>query len=179
MDVTTEYQDKARDIAAMFRDSFTVSEGPEAGQQIAALVAEMLGTVSAQDMHVFSAMEGAEVRASILFTRMRYPEDTRTVFILSPVAVAPDQQGKGVGQRLITHGLAALRESGVDIVLTYGDIAFYSKVGFTQITTEDAQPPLPLQHPHGWLGQALADTGFAPLQGPSECVPPLGDPDYW
>ncbi|MBT8411700.1 MAG: GNAT family N-acetyltransferase, partial [Octadecabacter sp.] len=107
------------------------------------------------------------------------PQDNRTVFILAPVAVATAHQGFGLGQRLIAHGLETLRKDGVDVVLTYGDVNFYSKVGFALITETEAQPPLPLQYPQGWLGQMLSDTGFTPLVGPSRCVAPLNHPDHW
>lgn len=119
------------------------------------------------------------VLASIIFTRMTYPDDNRTVFILAPVAVSTGQQGKGLGQRLISHALQALRYNGVDVALTYGDVNFYSKVGFAQITVSDAQPPLPLQYPEGWLGQTLTGKPLTPLTGPSRCVGPLNDPEHW
>jgi putative acetyltransferase len=101
------------------------------------------------------------------------------VFILSPVAVATAQQGNELGQRLINHALEALLDRGVDVALTYGDINFYSKVGFAHITEADAQPPLPLQYPEGWLGQTLKAGPFVPLKGPSRCVVPLHDPIHW
>ena len=82
MEFMTEYKDKADDIIAMFSDTFTTSEGPEAGGLIKDLVADMLFSLTAEDMHVFSAVENAVVLASIIFTRMTYPDDDRTVFIL-------------------------------------------------------------------------------------------------
>ncbi len=179
MEITTEYKDKADDIIEMFSDTFTASEGPEAGGLIKDLVADMLSSLAATDMHVFSAIENTVVLASIIFTRMDYPDDDRTVFILAPVAVSTSQQGKGLGQRLISHALGTLRDSGVDVALTYGDIKFYSKVGFAQITVSDAQPPQPLQYPEGWLGQSLTGKTLVPLTGPSRCVGPLDDPEHW
>ncbi|WP_143093039.1 GNAT family N-acetyltransferase [Celeribacter neptunius] len=72
---------------------------------------------------------------------MTYADDTRTVFILAPVAVATAQQGKGLGQRLISHALQALLDREVDVALTYGDINFYSKVGFAHITKPTRNHP--------------------------------------
>ncbi|APO86600.1 GNAT family N-acetyltransferase [Marivivens sp. JLT3646] len=179
MEFTTEYSNKADAIISMFFHTFAVSEGDEAGTLIKALVTDMLTSLASDDIHVFSAIENGEVLASIIFTRMTYADDTRTVFILAPVAVATAQQGKGLGQRLINHALQTLLDGGVDVVLTYGDINFYSKVGFTHITEADAQPPLPLQYPEGWLGQTLEKGPFLPLKGPSKCVGPLDDPNHW
>ncbi|MEM8977718.1 MAG: N-acetyltransferase [Pseudomonadota bacterium] len=179
MEITTEYTDKTNAITAMFLDTFTASEGSEAGEMIKALVADMLSSLTPSDMHLLSAVENEEVLASIILTRMVYFDDDRTVFILAPVAVATAQQGKGLGRRLINHALQALRDRGVDVVLTYGDINFYSRVGFAHITETDAQPPLPLQYPEGWLGQTLKAGPFLPLKGPSKCVAPLDDPGHW
>ncbi len=179
MEFATDYVDKADAIIAMFFDTFAASEGPEAGTLIKALVADMLTSLASDDLHVFTAIENGEVLASIIFTRMTYADDNRTVFILAPVAVATAQQGKGLGQRLIKHALQALQDLGVDVALTYGDINFYSKVGFARITEADAQPPLPLQYPEGWLGQTLEPGTFLPLRGPSRCVGPLDDPNHW
>lgn len=179
MTFTTDYKDKTDDIIAMFAETFAQSEGAEEGQLIKDLVSGMLTTLTAHDMRVFSEVEDGTVLGSIIFTRLTYEQDTRTVFILSPVAIATGQQGKGLGQRLIQHGLQALHSDGVDIALTYGDINFYGKVGFGLITEADAQAPLPLQYPEGWLGQSLSDAPFEPLQGPSRCVAPLHDPNLW
>ncbi len=179
MEITTEYNEITDDIISMFLDTFSASEGPKAGGLIKALVTEMLSSLTTNDMLVFSAVENGDVLASIIFTRMTYPEDDRTVFILAPVAVSTDRQGKGLGQRLIGHALQALRDSGVDVALTYGENNFYSKVGFAHITEADAQPPLPLQYPEGWLGQSLTADQFTPLKGTSRCVGPLDNPNHW
>ena len=46
MEFTTEYTDKADAIIAMFFDTFTASEGSEAGEQIRALVTDMLTSLT-------------------------------------------------------------------------------------------------------------------------------------
>lgn len=179
MEFTTDYKDRSGDIIAMFHQTFTASEGFQSGQIIKELVADMLGSLGDPDMHVFSVVEDGAILASILFTRLRFDQDARTVFLLAPVAVATAHQAKGIGQELIAHGLENLRESGVDVVLTYGDINFYAKVGFSHITEAEARAPLPLQYPEGWLGQSLAGAQFVPLVGPSRCVAPLNNPAHW
>jgi predicted N-acetyltransferase YhbS len=93
--------------------------------------------------------------------------------------VATDHQGKGIGQGLLSHGLAALRRAGVDIVMTYGDPSYYAKVGFMPVSEADAAAPYKLNQPEGWLGQSLTDHPMTPLKGPSRCVAALNDPVYW
>jgi len=179
MQFTTNYKDKPQDIIAMFAETFTQSEGADAGQLIKGLVSDMLASLTADDMRVFSAVEDGTLLGSIIFTRLTYDQDTRTVFILSPVAISPSQQGKGLGQQLIQHGLQALHAGGVDIVVTYGDINFYGRAGFGLISEAEAPAPQPLQYPEGWLGQSLSGDRFGPLKGPARCVAPLADPDLW
>ena len=179
MHFTTEYKSKSGDIIRMFDHTFSASEGPREGQVIKELVTDMLGSLNDGEMHVFSAVEAGTILGSIIFTHLTYDQDDRTVFLLAPVAVSTGHQAKGLGQRLITYGLETLRENGVDVALTYGDVNFYSKVGFSHITEADAQAPFPLQYPEGWLGQTLTDTPFAPLAGPSRCVAPLKNPIHW
>ncbi|MEO0665520.1 MAG: N-acetyltransferase [Pseudomonadota bacterium] len=179
MDVTTDYAGMKARIIDMFLRTFTQSEGEDAGVEIRDLVAEMLASLEGDDLRVFSAVAGEEILASIFFTPVTFPEDPRSVYILSPVAVAPEHQGKGLGQRLIRHALGALRDVGVDIALTYGDINFYSKVGFSQISEAQARAPQPLSYPEGWLGQSLTAQPFTPLAGLSRCVGPLDNPAHW
>jgi putative acetyltransferase len=179
MDFIQGHASRASDIVALFEATFTASEGAEEGAVIGNLVREMFADVPEVEIAVFSAVDDGRLVGAVVFTAMDYPQDGRRVMILSPMAVATDRQGEGIGQRLIRHGLDDLRARGVDVVLTYGDPAFYSRVGFAVITEEDARPPVPLQYPEGWLGQVLAGGAFVPLIGPSRCVAPLARPEYW
>jgi putative acetyltransferase len=179
MQIATAYADRHDEITALFRASFAASEGPDEGAAIAALVGRLLGSLSGDDLRVFLAQDAGSLCGAVLFTPLVYPEDPRRVVLLSPMAVAPDRQGQGIGQALLRHALAALRDSGVQVALTYGDIAFYGRVGFACIPQDTARPPLPLSMPHGWLGQALDGGALAPLRGHSRCVAAFDDPALW
>ncbi len=179
MNFANTFRERIGEITALFQSTFKHSEGEAEGRLIGNLVQDLLSNTAETDILVFSALEAESIVGSIAFTRMAYPEDSRTVFLLSPVAVATSHQGRGVGKEPIRHGLNALRAQGVDVVLTYGDINFYAKVGFAQITEEVAKAPLPLQYPQGWLGQSLKAPALEPLIGPGFCVEALNDPAYW
>ena len=114
-----------------------------------------------------------------MVSRLRYPEDPRTVFIVSPVAVATGHQRRGIGQALLRHGLAELARAGVDVAVTYGDPAYYGQVGFKGVTADDAAPPHPLSQPVGWIARSLTDQPLGRLKGPSQTVPALDTPAYW
>ena len=101
------------------------------------------------------------------------------MFLLSPLAVATARQGFGIGQELLGQALEALRSDGVDVVATYGDPAFYGKVGFEPVSEDRARAPLPLSQPIGWIGQSLSGGQLTPLKGPGTCVAALNDPALW
>lgn len=179
MDFTSDTTDRTGEIAALVENTFTASDGPGEGALIGSLARAMLSEVAAGDLEAALAVEDGAVIGAVLFTRLVYPAEARTAFILSPAAVAPARQGAGIGQRLIRYGLDRLRGRGVDIVLTYGDPLFYGRVGFRPVPVEEVPAPLPLSYPHGWLGQSLTEAPLGRLAGPCHCVAPLDHPDYW
>lgn len=124
------------------------------------------------DLFGFIALDGKDVVACIFFTRLKF-ETGINAFILSPVAVATKEQGKGVGQKRIKFGIERLRKAGVELVFTYGDISFYSKVGFKYIIEDVVKAPLNLTYPDGWLAQLLVSNDIQPIPGDSICVEAL------
>jgi predicted N-acetyltransferase YhbS len=179
MDYSIEYQTQADAIVELFTATFTDSEGAEEGALIGALARRLITETPTEDLRVFTAWEDGALLGGIFFTRLTYMGDPRTVFMMAPVAVATAHQGKGIGQRLIAHGLDALRQEGVDIVVTYGDPGFYGRVGFASVPEADLPAPHPLGQPEGWIAQPLAQTPISPLRGPARCVEAFNDPALW
>ncbi|MCU4652973.1 N-acetyltransferase [Roseibacterium sp. SDUM158016] len=179
MDYSADYETKADAIADLCASSFTASEGVEEGALIGALARRLITETPAEDLRVFTAWENGALLGGIFFTRLTYEGDPRTVFMMAPVAVATERQGQGIGQRLIAHGLDALRQEGVDIAVTYGDPAFYGRVGFNSVSEADLPAPQPLQQPQGWIAQSLTDAPLTPLRGPARCVAAFDDPALW
>ncbi|MGB0411514.1 MAG: GNAT family N-acetyltransferase [Pikeienuella sp.] len=166
-------------IADLFSAVFTASEGNEAGLQIGDLVRELLSCDGDDDVITWSAVDGGDLLACIMLSRLTYPEDGRTVFMLSPVAVKTNRQRAGIGQKLIIRGIDDLRAKNVDFVVTYGDPAYYCKTGFLPISEDFAKAPHRLNQPEGWLGQALTAVKASPIKGPSLCVSPFNRPELW
>lgn len=166
------------EICSVFKTSFTASEGAEEGEAIASLVTSLLDQADADETLVHVAhLEGRCVGA-ILWSWLVYPSGAR-IRLLSPVAVHPDVQGQGVGQALIAYGLDQLRAQGVAGAVTYGDPAFYGKVGFAPITVDDVAAPYALSMPVGWLGQSLTDAPLSGLQEAPTPVPAFATPEMW
>lgn len=172
-------QGRTDTITELFNATFAASEGADEGDLVAGLARDLLTTTPDDDLRVFFVEDGGKPIGCIIFSRLRYTEDDRTVFLLSPVAVATAHQRKGVGQALLKHGLDALKAEDVNVVFTYGDPAYYGKVGFQPVTEGIAKAPCPLSMPHGWLAQTLDGRPLTPLQGGARCVPALNNPAYW
>jgi predicted N-acetyltransferase YhbS len=178
IDIRTHRSGDAPAIEDLVASVFTESDGEEEGARMDALVGELMAATAPDDLVGFVAVDGDEIIAAIFFSRMRFPEES-AVFLLSPVAVRTAYQGRGVGQAVIARGLQEMKERGVRTVVTYGDPAFYAKVGFEPVSQDTIPPPLDLSQPEGWLARSLTQDPIEPLPGPSSCVEAFGDPAYW
>jgi putative acetyltransferase len=177
--ITAGFSGREQALSGFYAATFTVSEGEEEGTLIGGLVRDLLLSTSGEDIRVFCVEENSQIIGAAIFTRLTYPDDSHIVFLLSPMAVAAERQRRGMGKALLRHALAALRAEGVQIAMTYGDPNFYGRVGFKSVTENQARAPLPLNLPHGWIGQSLTDEAMPTLQGPSICVPALNRSDVW
>lgn len=161
-------------FVAVFSSSYDEQEGALVGRLVKALI----GGTDSEHLYGFSAVDQRRIVGAILFSRLTFDRPLEA-FILAPVAVRGDHQGLGVGQALISHGLREMAREGVDFVVTYGDPAFYSKVGFRPISQDVVRPPHELSQPEGWLGQSLSDIALETVSGRCSCVKALDDPAYW
>jgi len=177
--VATGFVDREQELIDLFAATFTASEGADEGTLIGDLVRDLLAETPTEDNRVFCAEDEGHAIGAVIFTRLTYSEDPHVVFLLSPMAVAPERQRKGIGQALISQAFEALRSERIQIVITYGDPNFYGLVGFMPITQDHACSPLPLSLPHGWLGQSLTEEQMPVLNGPSTCVAALNRKNLW
>ncbi len=131
------------------------------------------------DLYVLPGGDGAPIGVVLVL-----PKGEKTAE-LKAVAVAPEQQGRGVGKQLLALVLDELRRWGVGRVIvgtgnsSIGQLAFYQKAGFRlwQVERDVFTPErgyAPDLQEHGiplrdmiWLDQALADGAEqSPATGP-------------
>lgn len=165
-------------IETLFISVFTRSEGKKEGALIGDLSRKLMTHTDQQDLYGFLATDKTQIVGAIFFSRLTVESEV-VVFILSPVAIHSDYQGMGIGQELINYGLWGMKRLGVRIVTTYGDPAFYSKVGFRPLSQDVIRPPFELSQPEGWLGQSLTGDPIQALPGCCSCVQALNNPAYW
>ena len=169
-------------LIQMFNDTFHDSEGADEGRAIGDLVRSLLLEMSDDEVNVFSfgLSDDDHAIGACVFSKLLFSAHPSSVWLLAPVAVATAHQGKGIGQAMIRSALESMQtDHGAEIVLTYGDPAFYGRVGFRAIREIDAPAPFPLRYPEGWLGQHLNKGSIGPWSGPCRCVSAFNDPQLW
>lgn len=126
-----------------------------AGDLACALVAEDAGTLA----------------GFIGFVPLRVsPDPGYPVWALAPLAVAPDQQRRGVGTALIAAGLARAEAEGVGFVNVLGDPAYYARFGFRADLAEGLAVPWAGSH---FMGLCLG--GVPPPRGEAKYPKAFGD----
>ena len=165
-------------VTRMFASVFAASEGGEEGALIGRLASGLSARADDPDIVCVGALEAGAIVGAIFFTRLVFADPVR-VYLLAPVAVSTAHQGKGVGQALIAYGLDEMKRRCAALVVTYGDPAYYSRVGFVPLAETVIKAPLELSMPHGWLGQSLTGGPIAAIDGRPVCVKEFDDPAYW
>lgn len=66
-----------------------------------------------------------------------------SIVMLSPLAVAPDRQRQGIGDRLVRTAVAAADGRGEPLVVVEGDPSYYGRFGFEPASRHGVVLPLP------------------------------------
>ena len=165
-------------LRTLYTNAFPAEESPLVGS----LAVDLLAEESTPQTLSLVWEEAGEVTGHICFSPVFLTEGALRVFILCPLAVHTTAQKKGIGSKLIRHGLDRLSDLAVDVVLVYGDPGYYGRFGFDAGLGEVFIPPYPIEHAFGWQGLALGQ-GAQAFQETKRyhcrCAPPLQKPDYW
>lgn len=102
------------------------------GRLVAGLVDGLRESLTTYDgLSLVAEVEGAVV-GHVLFTRslLDAPRRLVDVQVLSPLAVLPERQGRGIGSALVQRGLQILAERAVPVVFLEGSPGYYARLGF-------------------------------------------------
>jgi putative acetyltransferase len=102
------------------------------GAVVADLVDSLREIMTPADGLSLVAVHDGQVVGNVMFTRslLDAPRRLVDVQVLSPLAVMPEHQGRGVGSALVRQGLAVLAARAVPLVFLEGDPGYYSRFGF-------------------------------------------------
>ena len=178
MDFRTLDRDDKEEVACLFTSVFSSSEGVQEGRLIGSLASALAARTDNKEIICLGAIEYGSIIGAIFLTRLRFDEPVEA-YMLSPVAVSAAHQGQGIGQAMIRFGLQELKKRSAALVVTYGDPAFYAKVGFEALSEDVIQAPQPLSMPIGWLGQSLSGEVLPVLKSRPACVQEFDNPEYW
>lgn len=93
---------------------------------------DLLHAANAAPVSLVAAEEpGGQILGHVLFSPVDLADSSDLHLLgLAPVGVLPEQQGRGVGSRLIRAGLVACLAAGFDAVVVLGEPDYYSRFGF-------------------------------------------------
>jgi putative acetyltransferase len=167
------------EVIELFKQTFTDSESKNEGIIIGDLVKRFLENTPKKDIYVFLTMDNNKVVGGVIFTRLTFEKSKVNTWLLSPAAVATSMQGTGLGQALINYAHDFLKNEGIQQIVSYGDINFYSKVGYKVITEDIIPSPLKLTYPEGWIARTLGSKNLESIKGKSYCVEAINAPELW
>ncbi|WP_203301487.1 GNAT family N-acetyltransferase [Marinobacter sediminum] len=166
------------EIQTLFTQTFSASDGAAEGEQVGRLARRLMDDTEAEKVFGFVATERGNIIGCIFFTPLTFDSPINAC-LLSPVAVSTKHQSQGIGQQLIRFGIEQMGQQGVELIFTYGDPNYYSKVGFKPVSQQVARAPFELSYPEGWLGLSLAGAAMNRLPGRAGCVEAFDDPALW
>ena len=123
--IRAEAGGEAEAVARLVTDAFVT-------QQVASLVDSLRRSDAWIDGLSFVAELGGRIVGHVLFTRalLDAPAKLVDVLVLSPLAVAPEQQGRGIGSGLMRSALAVVEQRPEPLIFLEGSPSFYPRFGF-------------------------------------------------
>ncbi|MBE1492723.1 GNAT family N-acetyltransferase [Plantactinospora soyae] len=132
--------EQARDydaVGAVHRTAFGADHG--------GTVVKLVNGLRREDPTTLSLVsdEADGVVGHVMFSRalLDAPRQLVAVQSLSPLAVAPQWQRRGIGSALVRAGLKQLDERGVPLVFLEGDPRYYARLGFSAAVEHDFRKP--------------------------------------
>lgn len=153
-------------------------------EEEARLVKDLLNDNSAQPTVSLVAEEDNSFIGHILFTKCSLlgQPSAPLMYILAPLAVEPEHQGKGVGAALIKEGLRYLKKMGVELVFVLGHMDYYPRLGFKPDAKSygyEAPFEIPEKHKEAWMIQFLSSNLLPEFKGQVQCCDMLNKEEYW
>ena len=170
--------DEKTEIANFFFYVFSQSEGEQEGHILQALAFSLTGQIQNPSIIGIKAHANNEILGCIFLTQLQFQEGIQA-YLLAPVGVHPNHQGKKIGIQLIEHALQYLKSQNTPFLMTYGDPKYYSRFGFQWVSTQSIPSPHPLSQPEGWLLKEISSDLKTEFKGPVQCVEPFNTSDLW
>ena len=155
------------------------SFGNEEGPVIERLALEILNFKSDNPIYSFVIENSESIIGHIIFSPVTIGGCEKTkAYILAPLAISSAHQKKGLGTKLISHGISKLKAQGIEVVFVFGDPNFYGRSGFK--TESNIATPFKITYPpEAWMTRELTSGVLSNTSGIAKCIPPLMLKEYW
>ncbi|MES9900398.1 MAG: N-acetyltransferase [Sedimenticola sp.] len=157
--------------------------GKEKGPEIAKLVDDLLNDKTAMPILSLVALANERIIGHILYTKVIIAQTELAIsaHILAPLAILPEEQKKGIGEKLINEGIRQLKELGTELVFVLGHPSYYPRCGFLPAGEKgfEAPYPIPEEHADAWMVQSLNGNALETENGKVQCSNVLNEPQYW
>lgn len=166
-------KEEARDLADVFQVNATAFQRPEEAELVNTL--RMNPAVFIADLSLVAEVDGAIV-GHILFTRCWIEDGSGNSvesLALAPMAVLPELQRKGIGDRLVRSGLERARNLGFRSVIVLGHARYYPRFGFTQAGQWNIRPPFDMPADH-YMAIELVPDALTSVPGTVRYAPEFG-----
>jgi predicted N-acetyltransferase YhbS len=172
-------ESERKEILNIHHQSFGKKKGPV----IAKLVDDLLNDETAMPILSLVAVENNKLIGHILYTKavVTQTEILISAQILAPLAILPEEQKKGIGEKLINEGLRLLKASGTELVFVLGHPTYYPRCGFIPAGEQgfEAPYPIPEEHAGAWMIQELNGDILVKNSGKIQCSKVLSEPQHW
>lgn len=165
-------------ISQFFFNVFSQSDGEQEGRILQDLTFSLTDQIQNPMIIGIKAHASNEILGGIFLTRLQFQEGIQA-YLLAPVGVHPNHQGKKIGTQLIEYAVQYLKSQNTPFLMTYGDPKYYSRFGFQWVSTQTVPAPHPLSQPEGWLYKGILAESVMKLQGPVFCAEPFNQKDLW
>jgi putative acetyltransferase len=161
--------------------ALAVSRAAFGGEDVPALVRELLADPSARPLLSLVALDDGPIIGYALFTTARVgtEEAPGSAAILAPLAVIPGAQGRGVGGLLLHTGVRLLRDRGVRLVFLAGHPSYYPRHGFVPAYARGFTPPFTVSPAEAWMVRPLESDALGGAGGAVRCASAMDRAEHW
>ena len=128
--------------------------------------ADLVDSLRREGVVLLSLVAEAErqIVGHLLFSRMSIETASGQIAAaaLAPIAVLPDYQRQGIGEKLIRYGLDLLRGRGEPIVIVLGHPDYYARFGFSSGMARSLESPFP---PEAFMAMELRSGALDGVRG--------------
>ncbi len=179
LEIRKAIESDRKEILNVHNQAFDKEKGPE----IAKLVDDLLNDKTAMPILSLVAVENERIIGHVLYTKATITQTKLAISaqILAPLAILPDEQKKGIGEKLINEGIGQLKELGTELVFVLGHPSYYPRCGFFPAGEQgfEAPYPIPEEHAAAWMVQSLNGDALETANGKVQCSKILNEPQHW